>query len=92
MRRSTSDEIQAFIRLAADAFFAGRIDWQNAMEGYPIFLIKAADPDFPDDDINTGLRLDEVTAPRPPRAFGIPIEDLTALYAGVRSRQAQHAA
>ena len=79
-RPSTRDEIDAFTRLAAEACLAGRIEWEDVLDGFPIFLISGADLAFPDTDINTGLPLG---APRGPlRAFGIAIEDLQTLHSG----------
>ncbi|MEZ2407323.1 hypothetical protein AB6806_10945 [Bosea sp. RCC_152_1] len=79
-RSSTAEELAAFTQLAAEACLAGRIEWDDVMDGFPIFLIAGADPNFPDQDINTGLPLG---APRGPlRAFGIAIEDLQALHGG----------
>ncbi|WP_336810835.1 hypothetical protein [Bosea sp. MMO-172] len=78
MRPSTRDEIGTFINLAARACLAGRIEWEDVMDGFPIFLIAGADPEFPDLDINTALPMS--APPRPLMGFGIPIEDHLAFY------------
>lgn len=87
-RPSRRSEIGAFIKRAAQACLAGRIDWkEDVMDGYPIFLIDAVDPNFPDEDINTGLPMAGFPSSlaqdgRALRYFGIDVEDTDALYRG----------
>jgi hypothetical protein len=98
IRPSTRDEIDAFIRLAAETCWTGRIEWQDAMDGYPMFLISGANPDLPYEDINTGLPLGSALTSGPeavgrePRPFPIDIDDLSKLYCGAPLQAARQAA
>lgn len=86
MRPSASGEIGAFVRLAAETCLSGRIEWEDVMDGYVIFLIPGRDPNFPERDINTGLSTvgtrthGSQEAGQAPRSFSIDIADLIALH------------
>lgn len=55
VRQSTPYEIEQFVTRSAETCRAGRTDWEDILDGYPIFLIDCVDPTFPDHDVNTGL-------------------------------------
>lgn len=55
MRPATPPEVAAFVLGSAEACAAGRIEEDDVIDGYPIFLINAVDPSFPEQDVNTGL-------------------------------------
>ncbi len=88
IRPSNREEIDAFLRLAAKTCLAGRVDWEDIMDGFPIFLIEGSDPNFPEEDINTGLPRGCCSVSgleqsgRAQRYFAVDVEDLSALYRG----------
>lgn len=54
-RPSTPDEAASFFTIALAARGADRVDAEDLLDGYPLFLIDCGDRRLPGEDINTGL-------------------------------------